>query len=126
MLYMSVGLIVLQPTRRQAGARERAPWGGAPVLAELERHFGAATARGGPLRAPDRYLRQKQNQFLHTYFTFFFSTYLFLLIKRPRSYTLRNLFGILLNQTEIILYLHFPIDLETNECPFGSKSIGKL
>ena len=40
-------------------------------------------------------------------------------------YTQRNIFEILLNQTEIRLYLPFPIDLEPNRRPLGSKSIGK-
>ena len=41
------------------------------------------------------------------------------------SYIQRNLFEILLNQPEIRLYLPFPIDLDPNGRPFGSKSIGK-
>ena len=36
-----------------------------------------------------------------------------------------NIFEILLNQTEIRLYLPFPIDLEPNERPFGTKSVEK-
>ena len=41
--------------------------------------------------------------------------------------TQRNIFGILLNQTEIGLYLPFSVSFGTanGQCPFGSKSIGK-
>ena len=39
--------------------------------------------------------------------------------------TRRNIFQILLNQSEIRLFLPFRIDLDPNRRPFGSKSIGK-
>ena len=39
----------------------------------------------------------------------------------------RNIFLILLNQTEFRLYLHhFPIDLKPNGIYFAAKSIGKV
>ena len=41
------------------------------------------------------------------------------------SHPQRNHFEILLNQPEIRFYLHFPIYLDPNGRPFGSKSIGK-
>ena len=40
-------------------------------------------------------------------------------------YTQKNHFEILLNQPEIKLYYHFPIDLNPNGRPIGSKSTGK-
>ena len=39
--------------------------------------------------------------------------------------TQRNFFDILLNQTEIRLYLPFPIDLEQNGRPLSSELFGK-
>ena len=44
---------------------------------------------------------------------------------KSRDNKQRNLFGILLNQPKIRLYLPFPTDLEPSGHPFGSKSIEK-
>ena len=44
--------------------------------------------------------------------------------KNDYIHTQKNIFEILLNQTEIRLYFPFTIDLEPDGRPFGSKSIG--
>ena len=45
--------------------------------------------------------------------------------KHQTPYTQRNLFGILLNQTEIRLYVPVSDWFGTKRTPFGAKSIGK-